>query len=411
LHKKDPHKTLGISPGATEKQIKSAYRKMALTYHPDLNKSAGAEEKFQEIHAAYEYLLGKGSSARSASSAVADARAAQVYRREKARMQQQARLRKEKKQREEEMFNRPQVHDPILLARYIMHGFGVVFAFAAIIGPVLLAIFDDPASLAGTFFFIVAGAVILIYIYPKRKTWFKLGKFKTGWKEVVGFVHIGQEKPSKDRCCYSASAMAGGKPYRIELVRTLDSKIRSYGVMNHQVKYKTRQKRVVIPRSARAHFFHRMTTLAKLLSLLFCLLFLPFESMVWRFIGGLFTGGIISTLLLALVRVRSRVSYLLTPGLLIKAGVWILVLCLISSCGPGFNIQTTGYIYAAIAGLMFLLDMAFDLLLGLFPFYRWMFRPLIKQGRIMDSLYKDDYQNYQEFPVYSVLYPFFRWLF
>lgn len=384
---------------------------MALKYHPDLNQSVGALEKFQEIHAAYEKLIDHGSSPDHSSSATADTRADEVYRRERERMQKQARARKAKKQREEELFNRPEVHDPILFARYVMHSFGVLFAFAAVIGPILLAIFDDPASLAGTFFFIIVGIVLLVYIYPQRKTWFRLGKFKTGWKEVLGFIRLGKEKPNKDRCCYSAHTMAGGIAYRIELIRTLDSKIRTYGVMNHQVKYSTRTKRVVIPRSARAHYVHRLTTLVKLLCLVGFMIFLPIDSLVWRFIGGMVAGGLISTLMLSIAKVRSRVSYLLTPGLIIKSGVWIGALCAISSFGPGFNIQTTGYVYALIAGLLFLLDMVFDLVVGLFPFYRWMFRPIIKQGRIMDGLYREGYQNYQELPVYSVLYPLFRWLF
>jgi len=419
---RDPHITLGVPSGATERQIKSAYRKMALKYHPDLNQSAGAEEKFQEIHAAYERLLDRGSRTARTSSARAatadaradttvDARAEEVYRKERERMQQFARARKAKKQREEELFNRPEVHDPILLARYVMHGFGVLFALTAVIGPILIAVFDDPASLAGTFFFIVAGIVLMAYIYPRRKTWFRLGKFKTGWKQVVGFVTLVQEKSSKDRCCYSAQSMAGGRPYRLELIRILDSKIRSHGVMNHQVKYKTRVRRMVIPRSARVHFFHRLTTLVKLGSILGFMFLFPIDSLVWRFIGGMVAGGLISTLILSITRVRSRVSYLLTPGLIFKAGVWIVALCGISTFGPGLNIQTTGYVYVLIAGLLFLLDMFFDLVVGLFPFYRWMFRPVIKQGKIMDGLYREGYQNYQELPVYSVLYPLFRWLF
>jgi hypothetical protein len=58
-----------------------------------------------------------------------------------------------------------------------------------------------------------------------------------------------------------------------------------------------------------------------------------------------------------------------------------------------------------------LLDMIFDLLVGFLPFYRQMFKPLNKQGAILDSLYKDGYQSYQELPVYSVIYPLVRWLF
>nr|DAD32175.1 TPA_asm: hypothetical protein HUJ06_011026 [Nelumbo nucifera] len=52
----DYYSTLNLSRDATLQEIKSAYRKLARKYHPDLNKSPGAEEKFKEISAAYEVL-------------------------------------------------------------------------------------------------------------------------------------------------------------------------------------------------------------------------------------------------------------------------------------------------------------------------------------------------------------------
>ncbi|XP_027359060.1 uncharacterized protein LOC113867785 isoform X2 [Abrus precatorius] len=52
----DYYSTLNVNPNATLQEIKSSYRKLARKYHPDMNKSPGAEEKFKEISAAYEVL-------------------------------------------------------------------------------------------------------------------------------------------------------------------------------------------------------------------------------------------------------------------------------------------------------------------------------------------------------------------
>ncbi|CAB4281419.1 unnamed protein product [Prunus armeniaca] len=52
----DYYKTLNVPRSATLQEIKSSYRKLARKYHPDLNKGAGAEDKFKEISSAYEVL-------------------------------------------------------------------------------------------------------------------------------------------------------------------------------------------------------------------------------------------------------------------------------------------------------------------------------------------------------------------
>lgn len=57
MAKKDYYETLGVSKGADEQEIKKAYRKMAMKYHPDRNKdSAEAEAKFKEVQEANEIL-------------------------------------------------------------------------------------------------------------------------------------------------------------------------------------------------------------------------------------------------------------------------------------------------------------------------------------------------------------------
>lgn len=53
---KDFYEVLGVNKSASADEIKRAYRKLALQYHPDKNKSKEAHEKFKEVTAAYEVL-------------------------------------------------------------------------------------------------------------------------------------------------------------------------------------------------------------------------------------------------------------------------------------------------------------------------------------------------------------------
>lgn len=56
---KDFYKILGVSKTATDDEIKKAYRKLALKFHPDKNKAKDAEDKFKEVAEAYEILSDK----------------------------------------------------------------------------------------------------------------------------------------------------------------------------------------------------------------------------------------------------------------------------------------------------------------------------------------------------------------
>jgi curved DNA-binding protein len=56
---KDYYETLGVEPGAGEAEIKTAYRRLARKYHPDVSKEAGAEDRFKAVNEAYEVLRDK----------------------------------------------------------------------------------------------------------------------------------------------------------------------------------------------------------------------------------------------------------------------------------------------------------------------------------------------------------------
>jgi curved DNA-binding protein len=53
---KDYYAILGVAKDAPQEEIQRAYRKLARQYHPDINKEAGAEDKFKDLGEAYEVL-------------------------------------------------------------------------------------------------------------------------------------------------------------------------------------------------------------------------------------------------------------------------------------------------------------------------------------------------------------------
>ena len=52
----NPYEVLGIKEGASQDEIKKAYRELAKKYHPDISQDPKATEKFQKINDAYDFL-------------------------------------------------------------------------------------------------------------------------------------------------------------------------------------------------------------------------------------------------------------------------------------------------------------------------------------------------------------------
>ncbi len=56
MSKRDLYEVLGLSRDASERDVKKAYKRLAMKYHPDRNKGDDADEKFKEVKLAYEVL-------------------------------------------------------------------------------------------------------------------------------------------------------------------------------------------------------------------------------------------------------------------------------------------------------------------------------------------------------------------
>ena len=60
MNKRDYYEVLGVDKSASDKEIKSAFRKLAKQYHPDVNKAPDAADKFKEAQEAYAVLSDEG---------------------------------------------------------------------------------------------------------------------------------------------------------------------------------------------------------------------------------------------------------------------------------------------------------------------------------------------------------------
>jgi len=416
---KDFYAVLGITPNSTESEIRMAYRRLAKQYHPDVNKAKNAHEKFIEISEAYEFLIRNGQQHVDAFETVStedrsayDYRASEEYNRfrqaAREKAEQHAKMRFDAFKKQHEAFQKSGLNDLILLFTVISRIAIIPLFLFLLLLPVWTALNNEWTMI---FLFLITwpfAGIIAWFIYDKRKQYFLPGRFyftPHRIKHIYAEIH-----PTEKLCYYSPSSKADSKPYRLDLLKLKDLKVKSEGFRQHNANYINENASILIPRSRKAFVIHSVDACIKVASILSCLVFLDISSLVWRVILGLVLGGLISTLTLLITRTKSNVSYLLSFGALFRVGIWMFIISLISdfSIEP-FNIITSDFIYFAVTAII-MFD-CFLMQLVNFAFGKHSSMPLIQQFHEVNKKFNDGYRVHNDVPVISVVYPLFKYIF
>lgn len=278
------------------------------------------------------------------------------------------------------------------------------------LGPLYIAIKQDSSVLVISVFLWIMGFKLLSHIYSKRKTWFRPGKIDTRWKDIINFFRIEIINNPPDKCFYTKNKEGNSTPFRFTLFKVKDIKLKNYGGGMHSVGYKRKYKDVRIPRSSKAAHIHFILSFIKPVTFVLGLFLLPVASFPWRFLISYFLVLLLSRIVLLLRKTKGKSEFLVTPFLILKLSIWILVIISQTTIYQGLVLFTSIRLYAFLVVLLLFLDMFLDLILSMFSFYRKMQFPLFKQPQKVQNLFGEGYQNYLDIPIWSTLYPFFRGL-
>jgi hypothetical protein len=414
---KDFYAVLQVSPDSTRQDIQSSYRRLAKKFHPDVNKSADAHEKFCEITEAYEFIMDHWT---LQGNIKADEQAGdkkytthrdpadyEEFKKEvHERAQQQAKMRYEKFKQQHEAFQTSGINDIALLLKISVRLIGIPLLLFLFFLPLVMAIQYRWINLALILVTWPFAGIIGWYIYDNRKNYLMPGHFYYSAERIRHLftdVH-----PATQSCYFCPDKPADSVPYKVELYKLIDVKISTDGFRQHNFHYSNKNLSLLIPRSRKAFIIHTISSLIKVMALICCLLLFPVSSIVWRFIFGMITGGILSTLVFLISGTKSKVSYVISYGLIIRMIVWVFCIVLVSrfSIKP-FDINTTDIIQFVVTVICIfdcLLMQLLDMILR-----RKAFLPVSRQYPELIQKMETGFMVYNDIPVISVISPLFKW--
>ncbi len=409
------YKILDIPPGSDEETIKKAYRQLALKIHPDVNNSANAKEKFQELCDAYEILISHIRQIREVRIEVDDEQEdaynwENIIREARIRAKERARMKYERIKADKEVFEKSEYRDVIISMKYLGSFLAVILGIWLISWPVWFILVKGLHNFFALLLFWTAGFFLLRHILSKRKTWFRHGRLNFSVASIKKYFDFSDFKEVETDCAYCKGHKGRGRPFRFSMVKVHNIKLRNDGPIQHYAGYSRTYKDLIVPRSIKAFYVHFILAIVKPLVLISGIVFIPFPGIIWRFTAAFFLSVFIEWLILIISRTRSKVSFLLTPYMIIKVVLWCLVILSQTTIYPGLIPANTDFLVLFLALMLLFLDMILDLILRIFPFYKRFYQPVPKQLPGISYLFRKGYQPFLDVPVWSAIYPFFRWL-
>jgi hypothetical protein len=404
---------------ATRPEVQSAYRRLAKKYHPDVNKSADAHEKFCEITEAYDFLMNHWPSqmARYPDPGIRNKKYAAYaeteeylrFRKEaRERAQKQAKMRYEKFKQQHDAFQTSGINDLALLLKIAIRTGGLFLFILLLFLPFFVAIQHGWIMFVLVFITWPFAGILGWYIYDNRKKYFLPGKLYYSPERIR---HLFTDKhPSGQPCFYCLTRQADSVPYKLELFKLKDLKLSTGGFRQQNVHYVNKNVFTLVPRSQKAFILHAVSAFIKVLTLIAFLLFFPVSSIVWRFIGGMAAGALLTTIILSAYSTRTNVSYLISLGLLFRVALWVLSITLVSKFNlHPLNISTSDSIQFVVTSIFIfdcLIMQILDFIMG-----RYASKPVARQYPEVARQIDSGYLAYNDIPFISVAYPLLKWFF